>query len=127
MTSFRQFSRGTQALIAANVVLAIVVVGELLSPAAPQVTLNDTGSQAAETLPDFGNTSMTPPARSQLVDMVDRPLFYEDRRLPEPPPEVAAPSAPLRLSLQGVALYRAGKWREKDSGKISSLTSSFSE
>ena len=94
MTSFRQFSRGTQALIAANVVLAIVVVGELLSPAAPQANLKDTGSQAAETLPDFGNTSMTPPARSQLVDMVDRPLFYVDRRLPEPPPEAAAPSAP---------------------------------
>jgi len=47
---------------------------------------------------------------SQFVDMVERPLFYIERRLPKPPPKTAAPPpSPLILKLEGVAMANGSR------------------
>ena len=98
--------RSTQALIVAIVLLSLFVALQLLYPAAPSIA--DTGSSPDDKapLPEFGSEVLTPPALADLGDMLDRPLFFDDRRMPEPPEDTAPPPPPkpLRLKLQGVAL-----------------------
>jgi hypothetical protein len=57
-------------------------------------------------LPEFGSEALTPPALADLGEMLERPLFYDDRRLPVPPENSAPPPPPkpLMLKLQGVAM-----------------------
>lgn len=98
-------ARTTQALIAAVALLALLVAIQVLYPASPDVA--DTGAvpddQAA--LPEFGSVALTPPALADLGEMLERPLFYDDRRMPEPPKEEAPPPpTPLMLKLQGLAV-----------------------
>ena len=98
--------RTTQALIVAIVVLSLVVVLHLLYPAAPSIA--DTGALPDDeaALPEFGSEALTPPALADLGDMLERPLFFDDRRMPEPPKDETPPPPPkpLMLKLQGVAL-----------------------
>lgn len=98
--------RTTQALIAGIAVLALTIALQLLYPAAPSVA--DTGSLPDDesSLPEFGSEPLTPPALADLGEMLERPLFFEDRRMPEPPKDEAPPPPPkpLMLKLQGVAL-----------------------
>jgi hypothetical protein len=99
-------SRPTQLLIVANLVLALIVTAELLIPAQPN-TANAAAADSAEAaLPEFGDTRIAAPPISQLVDMMDRPLFYIARRMPEPEVETAPPPppTPLRLQLEGIAI-----------------------
>lgn len=98
-------SRPTQLLIAANFAMALVVSAQLLFPAQMRIANAETASDSQATLPDFGDTTIAAPPISQFVDMTERPLFYADRRMPEPPAEAAAaPPAPLRLKLEGIAI-----------------------
>ena len=99
-------SRPTRLLVAANVVLAVVVAAQLLLPAQPGTANAAAASDAAATLPEFGDTTIAAPPISQLVDMTERPLFYIARRMPEPEVEQApaAPPAPLSLKLEGIAI-----------------------
>jgi hypothetical protein len=99
-------SRPTRLLLAANVVLAVVVAAQLLLPARPGSANAATASDAAATLPEFGDTTIAAPPISQLVDMTERPLFFIARRMPEPEVEQAPtpPPAPLRLQLEGIAI-----------------------
>lgn len=101
-----QISRPTQILIAANVVFALVVTGELLLPAEPKAAQVETNNDSSNTLPDFGNTSIDAPSLSQLVDLLERPLFFAGRRMPKPEVQTAAPPppTPLRLKLEGIAI-----------------------
>lgn len=101
-----ELSRPTQLLIAANVVLALVIAAQLLLPAQPGTANAATASDGNVTLPDFGDTTIAAPPISQLVDMTERPLFYADRRMPEPEAEevAAPPPTPLRLKLEGIAI-----------------------
>lgn len=97
--------RTTQGLIAVNVVFALIVTLQLVSPASPsnadEVALPD--SDAA--LPQFGNTALNPPQLAHLADMLERPVFYDDRKLPAPPKDEAPPPpTPLLLKLEGVAI-----------------------
>lgn len=98
--------RPTQLLIAANLLMGLVVSAQLLLPAQPGAANAATtdGDQAA--LPEFGDTGVAAPPMAQLVDMMERPLFFPDRRLPEPEVEEAPPPpmTPLRLKLEGVAI-----------------------
>lgn len=98
--------RTTQALIVASVVLSLIVAVQLLYPAAPSIA--DTGSLLNDeaSLPEFGSAALTPPALADLGEMLERPLFYDDRRMPEPPKDETPPPPPkpLMLNLQGVAL-----------------------
>jgi len=98
--------RTTEALIVASVVLSLFVAVQVLYPAAPLVA--DTGALPDDeaSLPEFGSEALTPPALADLGEMLERPLFYDDRRLPEPPKDETPPPPPkpLMLKLQGVAL-----------------------
>ena len=98
-------SRATRMLIGANVAMALVVSAQLLLPAQPSIANAATAGDSQAELPDFGDTTIAAPPVSQLVDMTERPLFYIDRRMPEPPAEAAAaPPTPLRLKLEGIAI-----------------------
>ena len=100
-----ELSRSTRLLIAANVVLALVVAGELL-PTHRGTADAASSKVGTATLPDFGDTAIDAPAFGQLVDMMDRPIFFPDRRMPSPKVEQppAPPPAPLRLKLEGIAI-----------------------
>jgi hypothetical protein len=101
-----QISRPTQILVVANLVFALVVTGELLLTAEPAAAQVGTSNDSSTTLPDFGNTSIDAPSLSQLVDLLERPLFYPGRRVPKPAVQKAAPAplTPLRLELEGIAI-----------------------
>ena len=99
-------SRPTRLLLAANVALALVVAGQLLLPARPGTANAAAASDSGATLPEFGDTTIAAPPIGQLVDMMERPLFYMERRMPEPEVEQApaTPPTPLRLKLEGIAI-----------------------
>lgn len=99
-------ARPTQLLIAANLVLALVVAAELLLPARTGTANAAAAGDGNVTLPEFGDTRIAAPPLGQFVDMMERPLFLPDRRMPEPEVEKAAPPpvTPLRLKLEGIAI-----------------------
>ena len=95
---------GTRALLAANAALVLLVGGLSLLPAKASVSERGNADTGTAGLPQFGDTSVAHPPTSQLADMLERPLFYVDRQLPEPKAAAVAPPTPLRLKLEGVAL-----------------------
>ena len=98
-------NQSTRLLFIAVILLALIVALELLYPARPVETEIATGAESTALLPDFGETDFSVPRFEDLGDMLDRPVFFSDRKLPEPPAAaVAAPPAPLRLKLEGVAM-----------------------
>ena len=101
------FSRPTQVLLAANVILGLVVTLQLSFPAGPSAAGIKGLPDDEASLPEFGSAALTPPALADLDDMLERPLFFGDRRVPVPPKDEEPPPPPpepLRLKLQGVAL-----------------------
>ena len=98
--------RPTQALIAASGILSLVIALQVLYPAAPSSAGERALPDTESALPEFGNVALSPPHLSELADMLQRPLFFDDRRMPEPPQEevAAPPPTPLRLKLEGVAI-----------------------
>jgi hypothetical protein len=106
MMDIGQMNRPTLLLIAANVVLSLVIALQLLYPAQPYRAATATPPDPATALPEFGDVTLNPPRMADLADMLGRPLFFVDRRLPEPLVETApaAPPTPLRLKLEGVAI-----------------------
>lgn len=101
-----QLDRSTQLLVAANLLVCTVIASQLAFPARPGSQPESASVEDVANLPDFGNTKLNPPPISELSDMTERPLFYVDRRMPEPPVEAvqAAPPRPLRLQLEGIAI-----------------------
>jgi len=99
-------SRPTQMLLAVVIVLGLLLVPQLLYPAVPSIREAGAQDDNDASLPEFGSDALTPPALADLGDMLDRPLFFDDRRMPEPPKEETPPPppTPLMLNLQGVAL-----------------------
>jgi len=106
MMGIGQTNRATLLLIVANVALSLVIALQLLYPAQPRLAAAPTQAVSAATLPEFARVSVSPPRMAGLADMLGRPLFYVDRRLPEPRIETkpAPPPKPLRLKLEGVAI-----------------------
>ena len=107
MKQLEILGRTTLALIFTSTVLAAIVIVEWLNPLqledfdAPVID----GSEVA--MPDLIDSSYLPPNLGELDEMFERPLFFSDRRMPEPPKPVAvaaAPPTPLRLKLEGVAI-----------------------
>lgn len=100
-------SRPMQALLAIAAVLAVIVVLELLYPARPAAVELAANDVTTAVVPDFGATEFVAPGFENLSEMLDRPLFFSDRRLPELPKVDVAPAVaptPLLLKLEGVAL-----------------------
>lgn len=98
--------RPTQALLAANVVLGLIVALQLSFPAGPSIADAAALPDGEASLPEFGSAALSPPTLGDLGDMLERPLFFDDRRMPEPPKDETPPPPPkpLQLKLQGVAL-----------------------
>jgi hypothetical protein len=99
-------SRPTQLLIAANAVFAVMVSAELLLPAQPGAANAATARNGDAALPEFGDTTIAAAPMTQFVDMMERPLFLPDRRMPQPKVEQSQPipTKPLGLKLEGIAL-----------------------
>jgi hypothetical protein len=105
MTFLNRISRPTLALACVNVLVALVVVVQLLYPANAVSAIETPLAEGNTSMPDFGDTTRNQPRIADLVDMLDRPLFFVARRMPEPPAEKpAAPPTPLRLELEGIAI-----------------------
>ena len=105
MTVLSRISRPTLALIGANLLVALIVAAQLLYPSRAVSAIDTPPNDGSAALPDFGDTTLNQPRFADLVDMVDRPLFFVARRMPEPPAEKpVAPPTPLRLKLEGVAI-----------------------
>ena len=99
-------SRPTRLLVTANLMLALVVAAQLLLPAQPGSAVAATSGDGGAQLPEFGNTSIPAPPIGQFVDMLERPLFIPDRRMPKPEVKKAPPPPPrpLQLKLEGIAI-----------------------
>jgi len=98
--------RLTQALLATSLLLVFIIAMQLSFPAAPSVDGSVSLPDDEASLPDFGSEALSPPILADLNEMLDRPLFFDDRRMPEPPKDETPPPppTPLLLKLQGVAL-----------------------
>ncbi len=95
----------TKLLLGVNGLLAFIIALQLAYPAGPGTLDAGAETDTASLLPDFGAADFSPPPLANLTAMLDRPLFYANRRMPTPPPdEPAPPPTPLRLKLEGVAL-----------------------
>ena len=99
-------SRYTLALLAANTVVGLNVALQRFFPAAPSADEGAVLPDAETSLPEFGGEALNQPALADLDDMLERPLFYDARRMPEPPKVETPPPPPkpLMLKLQGIAL-----------------------
>jgi len=92
--------------LAANTVIGLIVALQLFFPAAPSADEGAVLPDAETSLPEFGGEALNQPALADLDDMLERPLFYDNRRMPEPPKVETPPPPPkpLMLKLQGIAL-----------------------
>jgi hypothetical protein len=99
-------SRPTQLLVTANIALVLFITAELLLPAQPRTANAAAAGDAAATLPEFSNTALATAPMTRLVDMKERPLFFPDRRMPQPKVEQSQsiPDRPLSLKLEGIAI-----------------------
>jgi hypothetical protein len=100
-------NRLTQALLATSLLLMLTIALQLSFPAAPSVDDSVSLPEDEASLPDFGSAALSPPMLADLNEMLDRPLFFSSRRMPEPPKEETPPPPPpkpIRLKLIGVAL-----------------------
>jgi len=97
--------RTTQVLIIETFAMTLVVVVELLFPAGPGVEGPAVSESESAGPPSFDHDALNPPTLGALADMLERPLFFADRRMPEPEKaEPPPPPTPLRLKLIGVAI-----------------------
>lgn len=95
-----------RALALASLGVATVLVVQVSVPASLPGT-EGVAATAAATEPVTALPVYVPPAIETFAEVLERPLFFADRRLPpEPVAEApaAAPRAPLGLTLEGVAL-----------------------
>ena len=104
MTSAYHIGLTSKALLAANGALALIILLQITFPAAPSVDNIQADQDVSALLPDFGESTTNPSAMANLSDMLERPLFFVERRMPEPETEAAPAAAPLSLKLEGVAL-----------------------
>lgn len=101
----RRIGLSSKVLVGANTVLALIVALQLAYPVRSVGTTIETETDGSSQLPEFGDTTVNAPPIANLPDMLERPLFFADRRMPAPRAEKPAPPpTPLRLKLEGVAL-----------------------
>ena len=97
----------TAALLILIVLLLAIIAAELFVGAADN--LADSGNIDEEdiSLPSLSEYRYIAPQISDFPDLLGRPVFFPDRKLPaEPEPELVAatPLRPLRLQLEGIAI-----------------------
>lgn len=107
MIQGNSLNRSMLALLVTCAALAIIVVFELLFPAQIDHGAPPVVDRAGTEVPAFSESVYVPPRRDDLAEMLDRPLFFKDRKLPPAPAAAATnavPATPLRLKLEGVAI-----------------------
>jgi hypothetical protein len=100
-------SLSTLALVVVCVALSLLVAIELLFPTRIEELDPVSDGRAVAIAPTFSAAVYLPPKMNDLTDMLDRPLFFTDRRFPPAPESAATPVVtpkPLRLLLEGVAI-----------------------
>lgn len=105
MISVIKVDRSTRLLMVTCALLAAIVVAQLIFPAA--VPDNRAPGTSADDLTFGVLPSYTPQSFDHFSEILERPLFFQDRRLPPEPVAAATPTAapePLRLNLEGVAI-----------------------
>ena len=113
----------TKVLALMSLGLLFIAAIQLVFPAQPlTATIAD---EAAAELPEIKlPPAYEPAAFDTFTSILERPLFYADRKLPAPPPVAKAPEIPkepLRLKLEGVALgggSRTALLREQSSNSL---------
>lgn len=106
MTIGIQTNGTTRILAMMCIILLVVAAVQLAFPAKPPaITI---AGEAAVILPETkAPPAYVPATLDSFTSILERPLLYANRKLPAPPPVVAAveiPKEPLRLTLEGVAL-----------------------
>ena len=105
-------SNGTTRVLA-SICLGLLVIAalQLAFPAhPPAATIAD--EAAAEVIEVKAPPAYVPATLDSFASILERPLLYADRKLPVPPPVVAAPEIPkepLSLKLEGVALLGSSR------------------
>lgn len=121
-----QTNGSTRALALMSLSLLVIAAFQLAFPAQPPAATIADG--AAAELPEISAPPVYVPATfDSLTSLLERPLFFADRKLPALPPVVAAPEIPkepLRLKLEGIALgggSRIALLRDQSSNSLISI------
>lgn len=95
----------TRILLATCGLLALVIVAEQLLPV-PALATNAPAMETAKLeIAEIETPAYVHPHIDDFAEVLERPVFFADRRLPPPPENApAAPQAPIRLKLEGVAI-----------------------
>lgn len=84
-------------------ILALVIALELSFPVSVTTTASTPAGKA--TLPELPQSErFVPPTLAAYAATLERPIFFQTRKMPEPPAAPSAPPTPLRLRLEGVAV-----------------------
>jgi len=106
MTISIQTNGTTRVLAMTCLGLLVIAAAQLAFPTQPPATM--IAGEGAAALPEIkAPPAYVPATFDSFTSILERPLVYADRKLPAPPPVVAAaeiPKEPLRLKLEGVAL-----------------------
>jgi len=105
-----QFDRLSLLLGLSSLAVLVVLVAEVASGVHIDAVHIEDGPEVevsaalddSPTLPNY-----VPPSFESFAEILERPLFYAERKLPEEPKQqavVAVPPEPLRLHLEGIAI-----------------------
>jgi len=98
----------TQALLGVCALLGLIVGGESLRGTPLRQNELAADEAAPAELPAIDAARYVHPSLGSFADVLERPLFVEARRFPEEVVAAApAPSVPLRLELEGIAMVGA--------------------
>jgi len=100
-------SRVTHALVGASLALGLLIALQLAFPSGPGNPDDSAAGPGGDLAPLEEMQPYVAPAFESFAEVLERPLFFENRQLPAPPEEAAAPEAPrepLQLVLEGVAI-----------------------
>ena len=82
-----QLGLTSRMLLLANGVLALMILLQLAYPARIGGSGVEAQADPSELLPDFGDTAISAPGMAELPDILERPVFFVSRRMPEPEAE----------------------------------------
>ncbi len=99
--------RITAALSALCGLLIVIVLAETYLQEPADLVIDREVANASIDFPASGDSRFIPNPESSYIEILERPLLFEGRRLPPEPvvsAEAAKPKSPLRLKLEGVAI-----------------------
>ena len=116
----------TDLLLATASLLALIVTVELLMPYEIELPDDAIGIASQVGVPDGTQSRYVHPHISNFPEILTRPIFFSKREMPvQIVVEQAAPRAPLRLKLEGIAIAtdtRVAVLRDLGSNKLLQLS-----